>query len=300
MQKHGWCPRRATKAKSIISFGGLLVALCACAHQTPPWPGETVRTPTSGSERSAAQVVQVVDGDTIKVEIGGTVSSVRYIGIDSPELAHASEPVERMATEAFEHNRRLVAGRTVYLEKDVSETDRHGRLLRYVFLADGTFVNAELVRLGYAQAMSYPPDVRHQDLFLRMQQEAKEAERGVWRPVPPAHPTQGARSTDPPTLAGHGVRIIEVDKRAEFVDIRNDGELPQDLDGWVLVSMRGDQACPLRGALVPGEILRIWALVDDVEQGGYNCGFGSNIWSNSQSDPAELYDAAGQLVDRYP
>lgn len=301
MRKRGWYRRLAAlaaKDNPITTLGGLLVLVCLCGCSTVPLPGENMGTATREAEGPAVRVVQVVDGDTIKVEVEGAVYPVRYIGIDCPELAHGSEPVEWMATEAFAHNRQLVEGRTVYLEKDVSETDRHGRLLRYVFLPDGTFVNAELVRQGYAQAVSYPPDVRYQDLFLEMQQEARAAERGLWGPTPEPMPTPGAQSTAPPVPADSGVRIIEVDKRAEFVDIRNDAEHPQNLDGWVLVSVRGGQACPLRGVLAPGETLRIWALVEDVEQGGYNCGFGSPIWSNSQSDPAELRDAAGRLVDR--
>jgi micrococcal nuclease len=89
-----------------------------------------------------------------------------------------------MGPEACDSNRRLVEGKTVYLEKDVSETDQYGRLLCYVFLADGTFVNAELVRLGYAQVSTYPPDVRYQDLFLEMQQEARDSGVGLWGPTP--------------------------------------------------------------------------------------------------------------------
>jgi micrococcal nuclease len=91
-----------------------------------------------------------------------------------------------------------------------------------------------------------------------------------------------------------------VDKRAEYVDIYNDGDQGQDLGGWMLVSVKGNQTCGLGGILGPGESLRIWALAEDAGQGGYNCGFGRNIWNNSESDPAELYDSAWQLIDRYP
>jgi micrococcal nuclease len=145
-------------------------------------------------------VVEVVDGDTIKVEIEGDVCTVRYIGIDCPETRHPSEPVGWMGPEATEANRQLVGGQVVYLERDVSETDQYGRLLRYVFLADGLFVNAELVRLGYAQTSTYPPDVRYADLFLEMQQEAREAARGLWGPTPTPMPTP-TQTPVPPTLA---------------------------------------------------------------------------------------------------
>jgi len=168
------------------------------------------------SSRQAALVTRVIDGDTIEVEpvlshalsrspersegaiegeaeetilpepprgvegVEGQRHKVRYIGIDAPETRHPQKPEECFGHEAAEKNRGLVEGKAVYLEKDVSETDRYGRLLRYVFLQDGTFVNAELVRLGYAQVATFPPDVRYADLFLRLQREAREARRGLW------------------------------------------------------------------------------------------------------------------------
>jgi micrococcal nuclease len=86
---------------------------------------------------------------------------------------------------AREANRRLVEARTVYLEKDVSETDRYGRLLRYVYLPDGTSVNAEQVRQGYALARAYPPDTRHQTELSVLQMEARSALKGLWQNPPP-------------------------------------------------------------------------------------------------------------------
>jgi endonuclease YncB( thermonuclease family) len=138
--------------------------------------------PQGRTER--AELVRVVDGDTIRVSIDGTEYRVRYIGIDTPESVRPGSPVEEFAIEASEANRELVVGRRLVLERDVSETDRFGRLLRYVWTVDGadrhTFVNLELLRLGYAQVATYPPDVRYVDLFLAAQREAREAERGLW------------------------------------------------------------------------------------------------------------------------
>ena len=278
-----------------------------------PLPTDTPEpTATPTPERTEARVVEVVDGDTIKVEIGGEVHTVRYIGIDAPETNHPSEPVERMGPEATEANRELVEGQTVYLEKDISETDQYGRLLRYVFLVNGTCVNAELVRLGYAQSNTYPPDVKYQDLLVEVQKEAREAERGLWHPTPtpvpptptpiPPTPVPASPSPAPPTATsppvGANVQIVAVNKQAEFVDLANYGDQPQDLTNWRLVSEKGDQACTIQGVVLqPGATLRIWAMQGE---GGYNCNFGSNIWNNSEHDPAALYDANNQLVDRYP
>jgi micrococcal nuclease len=172
------------RAWMLIAFV-LVLAVPACVDLV--LPTEIPQPPdvsTPAFERTEALVVRVIDGDTIKVRLDGQVYSVRYIGIDTPETVHPDKPIEWMGPEASEANRRLVEGQTVYLEKDVSEVDQYGRLLRYVYLADGAFVNAELVRLGYAQVSTFPPDVRYQDLFLEKQREAREAERGLWGPEP--------------------------------------------------------------------------------------------------------------------
>ena len=125
-------------------------------------------------------VVRVVDGDTIRVRLGPRVEKVRYIGIDTPEVRHPTRGEEPGGREASTINRTLVSGRTVRLEMDVQARDRHGRLLAYVWVGD-TMVNAELVRLGYAQVMTVPPNVRHQALFLDLQRQARARGRGLWR-----------------------------------------------------------------------------------------------------------------------
>lgn len=130
-------------------------------------------------------VVRVVDGDTIHVQLGDRVEKVRYIGVNTPEVHHPTRGEEPGGREATVANRQLVSGRVVRLELDAQARDRYGRLLAYVW-ADGTMVNAELVRRGVAQVMTVPPNVRHQPLFLRLQREARAAGRGLWAPTAPA------------------------------------------------------------------------------------------------------------------
>ena len=145
----------------------LLLLLAACtlaqgptAPQGPATPAaqETapaatlpvgVALPTPPPGLPQARVTRVVDGDTIEVSMEGRRYTVRYIGVDTPESVAPGQPVECYGREASRRNRELVEGRTVLLEKDVSETDRYGRLLRYVW-ADGVMVNAVLVAEGYA------------------------------------------------------------------------------------------------------------------------------------------------------
>ncbi len=137
---------------------------------------------TSQGDSTTVQVVSVIDGDTIQVCcMFGDRVTVRYVGVDTPETHHPMKGVERAGKEASEANRKLVEGKTVRLEFDVQEQDRYGRLLAYVYLEEGTFVNAWLVQHGYAVVMTIPPNVKHQELFLRLQREAREAGRGLWR-----------------------------------------------------------------------------------------------------------------------
>lgn len=146
-------------------------------------------------------VVDVVDGDTIKVEVNGAVFSVRYIGIDTPETVHPTQPVEWMGQEASAANEALVAGQEVVLEKDISETDQFGRLLRYVWLerpSGWLLVNLELVRLGFANSSTYPPDVAYQNLFLKAESEARNANVGLWGATPTPIPTSAPTPAPPP------------------------------------------------------------------------------------------------------
>jgi len=128
------------------------------------------------TDESIVLVTRVIGGDTIEISSG---AKVRYIGIDTRETAHPSKPLECFGKEAREKNRQLVEGKLVRLEKDISETDRYGRLLRYVWVED-IFVNEHLVRQGYAYAYTYPPDVKYAELFAQAQREARENNRGLW------------------------------------------------------------------------------------------------------------------------
>ena len=117
-------------------------------------------------------VTIVIDGDTVVISSG---EKVRYIGIDTPEVF----PEEAFGQEATKANRELVLGKSVRLEKDISETDKYDRLLRYVWV-DDTMVNVELVRRGLAVAKAYPPDTKYRALLEAAESEAKLVGRGMW------------------------------------------------------------------------------------------------------------------------
>lgn len=134
-----------------------------------------------------ALAVRAVDGDTIVVRIDGMTedAKVRLLGIDTPESVDPRKPVQCFAKEASKYTASMIEGKRIRLDADpkADEVDKYGRLLRNIILADGTDLNAELVRDGYAYAyLSFPLDARRKAELTRLQEEAKTAERGLWSP----------------------------------------------------------------------------------------------------------------------
>jgi endonuclease YncB( thermonuclease family) len=190
-------PLSRSASASTLGLAVALLVAAGCAGDAAPtarspeaWSANTTNgpTPTAAptpyvrSRLTPATVTHVVDGDTIRVEIDGQEYRVRYIGIDTPETVDPRGPVQCFGEEASERNRQLVEGKVVGLERDVSETDEFGRLLRYVWVGD-VMVNAALVEEGYALAATYPPDARYADLFASLQGQAREQRRGLWGDV---------------------------------------------------------------------------------------------------------------------
>lgn len=142
-----------------------------------------VVTPVLGVQNNGEsyQVSRVIDGDTIEVVMNGKIEKVRLIGIDTPETVDPRRSTECFGKAASDFTKQLLASSSVQLQKDVSERDRYGRLLRYVY-KDGVFINELLVREGFAQASAYPPDITLQPQLKQAQAEAQAAERGLWAP----------------------------------------------------------------------------------------------------------------------
>ena len=168
-----------------FAVGGLalvLASLFALHRSVDHWPAHR--------DAGLHGVAYVYDGDTIKLDNG---EHVRLIGIDAPE-AHENDKLLRdvrhrhidgqtqlaMGRQAAGFARSLLAGQQVRLEFDVEERDKYGRLLAYLYLPDGTFVNEKIIREGYAYPLTIPPNVRHTHEFKRWFDEAREAKRGLW------------------------------------------------------------------------------------------------------------------------
>jgi len=157
------------------------LVLAGCEVQAASPRAVSAAAPGPGSA-AAAQVVRVVDGDTIRARVAGRVERVRLIGIDTPEVVKPNTPVQCFGREASARTKALLpAGSSVHLVTDVETRDRYRRLLAYVYRdVDGTFVNLLLVEEGYAVPYTYPPNVAHAEDFVAAGGRAREARRGLW------------------------------------------------------------------------------------------------------------------------
>src|SRR5690554_1022197 len=126
-------------------------------------------------------VSRVVDGDTFLIDDGSEKGKrVRLIGVDTPETVHPRKPVEYYGREASDYVKNLLANQRIGLEFDVDTTDRYGRLLAYVYLQDGTFLNAHLIEKGYGQIATSPPNVKYVEKFQKLQRKARRKNLGLW------------------------------------------------------------------------------------------------------------------------
>ena len=143
------------------------------------------------AREEVAAVVRTVDGDTIVVSIGGKAAKVRLIGVDMPESVDPRRPVEPFGPEGAAYTRRLLEGKRVILRDEIGGQDRdmYGRLLRYVYLEDGTLVNVELIRQGYGRVFNkYPFSLREE--FRAQERQARERGLGIWSSGAAARTTQ--------------------------------------------------------------------------------------------------------------
>lgn len=168
---------------ALVTLVFIGIAIAVRETTTPPVPFAANERGVVGQTSTATQTAQVtliIDGDTIELENG---ERVRYIGIDTPELARDGQLLECFGEESRRRNEELVLGKQVTLVRDASDRDRYGRLLRYVFV-DDTFVNEVLVREGFAHAPSYPPNTTRQQALRQAERTARTNGSGLWSSCP--------------------------------------------------------------------------------------------------------------------
>jgi micrococcal nuclease len=253
----------------------ILLSILACNLEGTPTP-----VPPPG-DAETFRVKEVVDGDTIVLEDG---TKVRYIGLNTPER---DRPFYEEATDA---NRKLVENKEIRLEFDTVDIDQYGRTLAYVFEGE-TFVNLELLRQGYANVFTVPPNVKYEELFREAEQKAREARRGLWA-------TQET-----------GIKIAHIQADAPG----NDSENPN--GEWVEIVNEGSEAVNLEGYSLKDEATHIYTFPAFILQPGATVhlytGQGQDdtsslywglvreaVWNNS-GDSAFLRDSEGNLVDDY-
>jgi micrococcal nuclease len=261
----------------------ILLSILACNLEGTPTP-----VPPPG-DAETFRVKEVVDGDTIVLEDD---TKVRYIGLNTPERGR---PFYEEATEA---NGKLVEDQKVRLEFDTVEIDRYGRMLAYVFVEDSTgspqgetFVNLELLRQGYANVFTVPPNVKHEELFREAEREAREAGRGLW----------ATRET--------GVKIADIQADApgndsenpngEWVEIVNEGSAAVNLEGYSLKDAANHIYTFPAFTLQPGAMVRLYSGRGQDDASSLYWGLvGEAVWNNG-GDSAFLRDSEGNLVDDY-
>jgi micrococcal nuclease len=167
---------------------------------TPAWSQEPARP-----RNLPAAVVRIVSGDTLSVFVNGQVERVRYIGVTAPDPGEGEEAGDPQGREAVQFNRGLLNAKNVRLELDVQERDPEGRLLAYVWLGD-VMANAEVIARGYGQVVTGGPNVRYQEMLLRLQEEARAARRGIWKSAGPAPPPARSGSTGAASRPAGGAR----------------------------------------------------------------------------------------------
>lgn len=140
------------------------------------------------------KVAHVIDGDTIELING---QRIRYIGIDTPEEFDERKPVQCFAVAAAEKNREWVEGKMITFHKDVSPTDKYNRLLGFIYLPDGTFVNLELVKQGYGFAYPYAPDISKSEQFRQAEEYARTNKLGLWSGCQTYKTSSGREQTNP-------------------------------------------------------------------------------------------------------
>jgi micrococcal nuclease len=168
-------------SRTAIAWISVFVALALIGSRIEFSGDDHDRLETSSQLGTSGRVVRIVDGDTVKVRIGDSTHTVRYIGVDTPESVKPNEPVQCFGRQASSFNSRLVAGRSVRLEYGAERRDRYGRLLAYVYLqGHSRSVNAELVARGYGRVLAIAPNTSHLRAYLRLERRARSRHLGLW------------------------------------------------------------------------------------------------------------------------
>ncbi len=272
----------------LFIFFGLLLSGCTAAVNNA---GNALR------DTEWYSVSNYIDGDTFKIQNGDSTSTIRLLYVDTPETNHSDSNAdpEPYGAEASDFVKQLLQeSGEVKLTFDVEPTDRYDRNLAVVELRNGKILNEVLLEEGLAKVLIVEPNVKMENIYKQLEQKAKQQKRGMWQ--------------DAANISNSDVRIekslttgirLEVDKAAELVTITNTTDEPIVMTGWKLVSVRGNQTYPFGKYVLEAhsEIMISSADDADLTKSKNKLDWGAvNIWNNQDTDPAELYNSANELV----
>ena len=165
--------RKTTQMCGVITTFALLIGFASCSNSSPPPNGQA----------NLVKIADVIDGDTVDIDINGRTERVRLIGVNTPETKHPTKPIECFGPEASAYLTQLLPkGTTVRIERDVEARDRYGRMLLYLYLgSNDLFINLDLVARGYGTPMSIEPNTFHRNDFVRAAAQAEAADVGLWK-----------------------------------------------------------------------------------------------------------------------
>lgn len=238
-------------------------------------------------------VTDIVDGDTFKIKTGDDESTIRLLYVDTPETKKPNSPVEPFGPEASAFTEQLLSeSKEVRLTFDEEITDKYNRTLAIVELKDGRILNELLLEQGLAKVLIIEPNVKMENVYKQLEQQAKQAMKGLW-----SNASDISNTEFPVKKAARSGILIEVDKSAELVTIKNTSNEPVTLDGWKLVSVRGNQTYPFDPYVLNPQQKIVISSADEPPSDSSVLEWGEqNIWNNRESDPAELYNAYNELV----
>ncbi|MFD0587937.1 thermonuclease family protein [Paenibacillus sp. GCM10027627] len=240
-------------------------------------------------------VSDTVDGDTFKIKIDDQDTTIRLLYIDTPETVKPNSDVEPYGPEASQFTKQLLDGsKEVRLTFDKGLRDQYNRTLALVELKDGRILNELLLQEGLAKLMIVEPNVKMENVYKGLEQKAKNDKLGLWSSG------EETSQTDVPVKTAMSVGVsIEVDKIGEKVTLTNTTSDSIQLNGWKIVSVRGNQTFTFKSYnLQGGQQLVISSgdsakLENDVPMFVWEA---ENVWNNNEPDPAELYNENNDLV----
>ncbi|NDI33587.1 thermonuclease family protein [Chengkuizengella sediminis] len=297
-----------------ILYISLLIFLVGCSntYTLENQQNENINNIEFQQQLINGTITDIVDGDTIKVQFEGKEETIRLLLVDTPETVHPNKPIQPFGPEASKFAKdTLTLGKKVQIEIDVSERDKYGRLLAYLWV-EGKLFNEMLLEKGLARvAYIYPPNVKYVDQFQETQEKARQEGIGIWSledyvkvdwldgDVTFNEVTEN-ESIDPVTTENNSyIQITELNLEEEYITIKNSDNTDMDMTGWSVLSVQGDQRFdfPDSYTIKAGETITIWS--GDFSRGVWSSDLywtEKNIWNNN-GDPAQLIDANNGIVD---